>query len=140
MEQFKPAAMTPGDLTNQAPFGPGMMPTLAPQARAFWETQEKFLGEAEAFSKHWFERRHTAATAALEAAKTINGTTEPGALMKTIADWQAHSVQRMAEDFQEWVALCSRCATHMASHEAQSIQDVIEKAAEAAGSSPKSKQ
>lgn len=151
MEQSKPTATTPADLVNQVPFGASMTPVLAPQARAFWEAQERILGEAEAFSKHWFERRHQAATTALEAAKTAtqNGTTDPGALMKTIADWQAHSVQRMAEDFQEWVALCSRCATHVATHEAQSIQDVMEKTAGSAlksslesspDSSPKSKQ
>ncbi len=131
MEQFKPAATT--DLINQVPFGAAMTPILGPQARAFWEAQESILSEAETFSKHWFARRHMAATTALEAAKnmTQNGAGDPGALMKTIADWQAHSVQRIAEDFQEWAALCSRCATHLAPRETRSVE-VMGKAAGAA--------
>lgn len=142
MEQSKPAMTTAADLINQAPLGSAMTPILGPQAQHLWEAQESILSEAEAFSKHWFERRHTAATTALEAAKSMtqNGATNPGAVMKIIADWQTHSVERLVEDFQEWVALCSRCATHVANHETRSVEDVMEKAAETASSSAKLKQ
>ena len=49
-------------------------------------------------------------------------------------------MQRVVEDFQEWMAFCSRCATHVASQEMRSVEDVLEKASETAGSSAKSKQ
>ena len=134
MEQSKPAMTAAADLIKQA--------ALGPQARHFWEAQESILSEAEAFSKHWFERRHTATKTALEAAKTIaqNGSTDPGAMMKAISDWQTHSMQRVVEDFQEWVALCSRCATHVADHETRSVEADMEKAAETVSSSVRSKQ
>lgn len=141
MEHFKPTMTTAANFINQAALGSAMTPVFGPQARHFWEAQESILSEADTFSRHWFERRHTAATTALEAAKTItqNGAADPGAAMKTIADWQTHSAQRIAEDFQDWMALFSRCATHMANYETKSVEDVMEKAAETIDSSTKSK-
>jgi len=139
VEQSKPALMPVGDFIKQVPLGHPIMPMLGSQAKHFWEIQESILNETEAFSKNWFERHHKASRAGLEAANSFkeNGATNPGAVLRTIADWQTQSMQRLVDDFQEWVALYSRCTAHLANQEMQSMEDVKEKAAETVGSSGK---
>ncbi|WP_371059426.1 hypothetical protein [Rhodosalinus sp. 5P4] len=93
----------------------GSSPLAAPQMEEFWKAQEQLLDEAEAFSRHWFERRHVAARTAMETARELRegGASDPGSAMKAMGDWQAESVQRMVADWQEWLELCQRCAGHM---------------------------
>ncbi len=93
----------------------GSSPLAAPQMEEFWKAQEQLLDEAEAFSRHWFERRHVAARTAMETARELreDGAGDPGSAMKAMGDWQAESVQRMVADWQEWLELCQRCAGHM---------------------------
>ena len=141
MEQSKQALMPVGDFIKQVPLGYPIVPMLGvpmlgSQAKHFWEIQENILNETEAFSKNWFERRHKASRAGLEAANNFreSGATNPGAALRTIADWQTQSMQRLVDDFQDWVGLYSRCTAHLANQETQSLEDVKQKAAEAAAS------
>ena len=43
-------------------------------ARRFWENQDKILNNMEAFTNHWFKRRHTGTHSAQEAAERMCGT------------------------------------------------------------------
>lgn len=47
----------------------------------------------------------------------------PVSLITSVAGWQIHSLEQIAETFQDWVALCSRCALHIAGNEPGSDPD-----------------
>lgn len=113
----------------------GMLPfnaALAPQVEQFWEAQEKMLAEAEAFTRHWFERRHEATRTALEAAQkaTSAGNSHPAIAMQAMMDWQRHSMERMAEDAREWLDVVSHCASQVAEGEAEAAEQSVKQAVE----------
>lgn len=130
-----------GDLMEQARGMFALNPVAEPQMKKFWEAQDGILEEAEAFSRAWFERRHEAAKKALEAVKTANGNgSDPSAAMRAMVDWQQGSFQRMTDDMQEWVDLCSRCAGRLTQAEAEVVKEGTEKVAKGAKSAAKSQQ
>ncbi|WP_299847375.1 hypothetical protein [uncultured Roseovarius sp.] len=116
-------------------------PMIAPQVEQFWNTQENILNEAEAYTRHWFERRHEATrTAMLAARKSTTGEKgAPGDAMQTIADWQRHSMERMVEDAHEWLNMITRCANYVSQSEleiAEAAKKTAEKAVKSAKSEP----
>ena len=46
------------DLMKQTQAAVTLNPMVRPQIEQFWQAQEKMLQEAQAFTEHWFERRH----------------------------------------------------------------------------------
>lgn len=124
----EPVAMT--DMFRQAREVMMFNPTIAPQMEHFWEAQDSILTETEAFTQHWFERRHAATRTALDAARQLmgNGTPDPADAMKTLTNWQQHSVERIAEDFREWFELCSTCAGLLTRAEQEAASDSLETA------------
>lgn len=78
----------------------------------FLEIQGSLLKEAEAFARHWFQRRNDAIETALESLQQINsdGNDGPSGALRVMADWQRGSLERLGADAQEWTALCMRCA------------------------------
>ena len=134
-----PSSITDMVRQSQAMFA---MPLVgAPQAEHFWEMQENMLSDSEIFAKHWFERRHTATRTAMKTAKEIadTGPADPATAMKAVTDWQAHSMARIAEDFREWLDLCSRCAGHMGRAELDAGEDGLKQVAKSAGSTKRRK-
>lgn len=118
----------------------GMMsvnPVVTPQVEQFWNAQDRFLSEAEEYSRFWFQRRHEAARSALETARetTSGGTIEPVNAMQNMVEWQRHSVERMVEDAREWFEMVSRCAKYVSETEADAIKESMEAASEVAGKS-----
>lgn len=109
-------------------------PVLAPQIGQFWEAQEKILAEAEAFTRHWFERRHDATRTALEAAQkaALAGSGNPTEAMQAMTEWQRHSMERMAEDAREWFEMVSRCASQVTEGEAEAVGESVKEATEMA--------
>ena len=116
-------------------------PMIAPQAKHILQAQEKMLQDAEAFSEHWFKRRHAATRTALDAARDVasNGGSEPAAAIEVITDWQRHSIERITEDFREWVDLCMRCAGHVAGAEVEAEKEAVKKTAKQVTSASKAK-
>lgn len=112
----------------------GMIPLIAPQAERFWQAQKDILGETETFSRHWFERRHTATRTALETAKDIsaNGSSDPVHAMRSVAEWQKQSMERIAEDTREWFDFCARCAGRFGRAELEAGEDSLEEIAKSA--------
>jgi len=49
--------------------------------------------------------------------------------MRAMMDWQQESFRRMAEDLQQWVEMCSRCAGRMADAEVAAGKHGAEEAA-----------
>lgn len=128
------------DVVAQARAMMATNPMLAPQMEQFWKAQDGILKEAETFSEAWFQRRHEAAKTALEAVRDMNGNgTDPSAAMRTMMDWQQHSFQRLADDMQQWVELCSRCAGRMTSAEVEAGKEGVEEVAKRAKSTTKTK-
>ncbi len=114
-------------------------PVIGPQMQEFWKAQDGVLKETEAFSKAWFERRHAAAQSALETVRKANGNgADPSAAMRAMIDWQQGSFRRMAEDLQEWVEMCSRCAGRMADAEVAAGKEGAEEVSKRAKSAAKS--
>lgn len=87
----------------------------APQIEQVMEMQEGMLKQAEAFNRHWIERRQKAVDTALEAMNEMQSgdKTDPAAAMRAIADWQRGSLERLTEDLQEWTAMWMK-ATQLA--------------------------
>jgi hypothetical protein len=116
-------------------------PIIAPQVTQFWQAQDRILDEVEGFSKHWFTRRHTATQTALDVVQDVTGKggLHPSEAMSAMADWQAHSAERVIADFQEWVDLCSRCVAHVVSAEIKAEKQEIEAVARTITSEVKAK-
>jgi hypothetical protein len=129
------------DFFRQAPTLFAVNPMIGPQVEQFWLAQQQILREAESFSEHWFDRRKAAAETALDVAREMsaNGGSNPAASLETMTQWQRHSMERVAEDFREWVELCSRCAGHVATAEVTAEKDGLEKTAKSAASAAKAK-
>jgi len=128
------------DLMKQTQAAVTLNPMVRPQIEQFWQAQEKMLQEAQAFTEHWFERRHDATKTALKAADHVtNGGSDPSEALKTMSDWQRHSVERVMEDFREWVELCTRCAGHVTTAEVEAEKEGLEKAAKQVKSASKTK-
>jgi len=108
---------------------------MGSQARHFWQAQDRMLGEAEKFSSAWLKRRHEATQSALRASQEIasHGASDPAAAMKVIADWQAHSMERLANDAKDYMEMMTRCTNVAATNEAEAMGET----AEAAKKSPK---
>lgn len=132
MAKSKTASDTISDMNRQALAAFRLNPVIGPHVHQFWQVQDKLLKEAEEFSKHWFARRHQATRSALKVSEEAigEGASDPTTVMKAMNEWQAHSAERVAEDIQEWIDLCSRCAGHLASGEAVASRESIEKASE----------
>lgn len=128
MSSPKPATTPIGDILNRSQKMLGTIPVMGPQAAHFWEAQDNILSDTETFARQWFERRHTATRTALEAAMDIsaNGSSDPAYALKSVADWQTHSMERIAEDFRDWLDLCSRCADHFGQAEMNAGQDSLQ--------------
>ena len=93
----------------------GTYSVIGPQIAHFWEAQEDILTDGETFARNWFERRHTATRTALEAAMEIGhcGVSDPAGAMKAVTRWQTHSMERVAQDYREWLGLWTRCAGYL---------------------------
>ncbi|SDZ60029.1 Phasin protein [Jannaschia faecimaris] len=128
------------ELMKQTQAAVTLNPMLRPQIDQYWQMQEKMLREAEAFTKHWFERRHTATETALKASKdAMSGGSDPTDALKTMSDWQQHSMERLVEDFREWVELCSRCAGHVTRAEVEAEVDGLKRTAKQVAASTNTK-
>lgn len=103
-------------------------PMFGPQARHFWQAQDRMLEEVEKFSSAWFKRRHEATRTAIEAsAKLIDsGMRDPGEAMKAIAAWQTHSMERLAEDAKDCAETMTRCASLVVSNEVEAMEETAE--------------
>ncbi len=129
MAKTKPAQNTARDPGMEALAALPFNSLVGPQAHQFWEAQERILNEVEEFTRRWFERRHTATRSAIKASEDAigrRGATDPSGILLAVGEWQAHSVERIAEDIQEWIDLCSRCAGHLAGGEAAANKEVLE--------------
>lgn len=128
------------DFVKQTQAAITLNPMLRPQIEQFWQTQEKMLQEAQAFTQHWFERRHVATKTALKAVKNVaNGGSDASGALKTMSDWQKHSIERVFEDFREWVELCTRCAGLATTAEAEAEKAGLKEAARQMKSAAKTK-
>ena len=128
------------DLMSQARGMLALNPMIAPQLEQFWRAQDEVLDEAEAYSKAWFERRHDAAQSALETVRKVGGNgSDPAAAMQAMVRWQQLSFQRMAEDMQQWVDLCTRCAARVTDAEMEAGKESLDEVEKRAKSTAKSK-
>jgi len=141
MTESNSAPSTIADLFRQTQMNLGMSPVIGPQAEHFWKAQETILSDTEKFAKHWFERRHTATRTALDTVRdlTRNGSSDPAAAAKAIANWQEHSMERISEDFKEWLDLCTRCAGHLSRAEAKAGEEGMKEIAKSARSTKRKK-
>ncbi|MDW4551169.1 hypothetical protein R5H32_17540 [Defluviimonas sp. D31] len=130
MAKPKPDTNPAMDFGRQAMAAFGLNPLAGPPVHQFWEVQEKLLDEVEEFTRLWFARRHAAARTAIEASKAAmeSGGSDPTAALRMVSEWQAHSVERLAEDIQQWAELCSRCAGHLAIGEVAAGEEALERA------------
>jgi hypothetical protein len=114
--------------TAQAGFATG--PIFGSQGMHFWQAQDQFLKEAEKFSSTWFKRRHDATRAALETSKQLTDGVmgDPAGALKAIADWQSHSMERLAEDVKDCAEMMTHCAGALVSNEVEAMQETAETA------------
>lgn len=101
---------------------------MAPQAKHFFEAQERLREESEKFWSAWFQRRQDAAQSLIDAGKRIasEGQTDPASAMMEILDWQMHSMERLAEDGKDCAEMLSRCAGAFVESETEAMKDVSE--------------
>lgn len=110
------------------------MPLGGPHMRHFWQAQDQFLREMERFSEGWFQRRHTGTETALSTTEEIADPSNPMEAWRNLAEWQVHSMERVAEDWREFLSAMTRCSEIWVRNETEAVEE----AAEAAGKSAKS--
>ena len=105
------ANATAEDPLNAAQVLFSMDPDCAPQAKLFWQTREQFFKDAGKFCDAWFERWQEATRSTLDLASTIarDGLQDPARAMRATADWQARSMERLAEDAKVYAELMTGC-------------------------------
>lgn len=120
---------------------PEPFPVFGPPFAHFRDAQEQILRDTENFAKNWFERRHTATRTALETAKEMaaHGPSDPAGAMRALTHWQAHSMERIAQDYREWLELCARCVDHVSRAEAQAGEESVDRMAKSVASTRRMK-
>ena len=102
-------------------------PMAGPHLLQSCTAQQQMLQAAEAFSKAWFKRRNQAMDATLSSLRKISAKeASPADAVQEVIGWQQASARRLAEDMQDWVALCSCCMGHVAEAEVQAGQEGID--------------
>lgn len=103
-------------------------PAYAPTATHLWKAQERVMKEVEAFSSAWFRRRHEATQSALDVAAKLasGGAKDPATSMKAITNWQARSMERMAEDARDYTEMMTRCVGSLVTNEIESVEETAE--------------
>jgi hypothetical protein len=103
---------------------------IGAQAGQFRDAQENILNESRAFATRWFERRQADTRSAIETAGDIaaKGPSDPAAALRSVTEWQAHAMERMTEDFRDWLELCSDCAGHLARVEIAASEEIAKSA------------
>ena len=77
---------------------PEILTSSKENARRFWESQERILDNMQAFANGWFERRHTGALSAREAAERMCGTGTIVGLIQAYQDWTRGTFERIMAD------------------------------------------
>ncbi|MCI2393898.1 hypothetical protein [Aliiroseovarius sediminis] len=85
---------------------------IAPMTKHVLEVPDDILDEVEKFSAAWLDRRQIAVKTMIEAGQrmTTEGAADPSNAIKEIADWQAHSMARLAQDAKDYSELMAHCA------------------------------
>jgi hypothetical protein len=131
----KPDTTTNGILETMKSAGSALAanPMFGPQTMHFWQAQDRMLDEAQKLSSAWFKRRHAATQSALDASSKVvtDGVHDPSIAIKTLAEWQAHSMERLAEDARDGVEFVARCAGLVVSNEVEAMEEATELAQKA---------
>lgn len=70
--------------------------------RAFWKRQNSMLDSMAEFSRGWFDRRHEATMAALNAATSMCDAQNPMESIQHCQTWAMGSAERIAADIAAW--------------------------------------
>jgi len=119
----------------------GALPALSSQSAHFWKAQDTFLKEFETYSTAWFKRRHEGTQTAIEVNKQLaeHAMGDPSAALGILADWQSHSMERLAEDVNDYIEMMTACAASATVNEVEAVEESIEttkQATKSAKSSP----
>lgn len=103
---------------------------LAPQAKNFFQAQERILDEMGKFSAAWFKRRQDATNAMIKAGRHIisEGRVNPADAMKVITDLQARSIERLTEDAKDYAEMMTRCTGTVVASEIEAVENTVETA------------
>ncbi|WP_292286016.1 phasin family protein [Marivita sp.] len=114
-----------GDLSRQTQALFDLNGVAAPQLEQVMKVQEGMLEQAETFTRHWVERRQKAVETAVETLNEMNssGKPDPMAAMQAIAEWQRGSLERLTEDYREWMTLCMQATQLAATPQDETEQD-----------------
>ena len=100
---------------------------VAPHLTHLLAAQRAILSDTAVYAERWIERQNTTSQTTFEAIRQLSGTRgDMTAALSILEKWQAQSVDRTAEDVQEWVAFWKVFANRFVTEE-------IEAEAEAAG-------
>lgn len=127
------------ELAKTTPAVPAMLPAAGSQGTHFWKAQDAFLKEFESFASAWFKRRHEGTLTAMQTTKqlTEEAMGNPGMAMTILAEWQTHSMERLAEDVQDYVEMVRNCAAAALNNEVEAVEEGVE-TAKRASKTPKS--
>lgn len=76
----------------------GMSDAMRKSTFCFWQNQDKVVDAMQRFANGWFERRHTGARAALEAAEHICKAETPVEVLRGYQDWASGTIRRVMAD------------------------------------------
>jgi hypothetical protein len=112
-----------------------MLPIAGRPFDHFWQVQDAFLVEGQAFAQRWFARRHEATRSAMQAVRDTlaDGAGRPTETAAVLSDWQRHSWERVAEDVRDWADFRAACASAAFRHETETGEEVARAVASLAG-------
>ncbi|QIK41478.1 hypothetical protein [Pontivivens nitratireducens] len=118
------------DMAKSTPSAFAALPAFGLQSTHFWQAQDTFLKEFEAFSSAWFKRRHEGTQTALDVSKQLvdDAMGNPTAAIGILTGWQSHSMERLAEDAKDYMTMLTACAASATVNEVEALEESVETA------------
>lgn len=115
------------DLSKSIPSVLAILPAAGSQSAHFWQAQDTFLKEFEKFSAAWFKRRHEGTQTAMNAGKQLfeHALGDQAAAMRVFAEWQAHSMERLAEDAKDYMTMMASCTAAAVANEVEAVEESV---------------
>lgn len=119
--------------TNPSTTRKALEPYATPQMQHVRVAQTRMLEETRTFFDAWFDRRHKMTQAMGELATEIMDAGADGArISDAMSRWHEGAGERLRADVQDWMTLCTNCASHLAREATEAETEMIDNTVEMA--------
>lgn len=108
-------------------------PYATPQMQHLRVAQARLLEETQTFLDAWFDRRHRMTQAMGDLAiEIMDAGTDGARISDAMSRWHEGAGERLHADVQDWLRLCTSCASHLAREASEAETEMIDNTVEMA--------